>query len=116
MIKKTPSGSCPVEEGEECAVPSRRNKIYFDYGVNVPTVIAFLMMLGAGIGWLLKVENRQTKAEGQIVAEAEIRAAADKGIVDHAAAVESVAMRDRVEMREDIKEIKALATTLVKRR
>lgn len=116
MIKKTPSGSCPVEDGENCAMPDRRNKIYFDYGVNVPTVIAFVMMLGAGIGWLLRVENRQTNAEGQIKQEAAVRAAADKGIIDHAQALEQVAVRDRLEMREDIKEIKALATTLVKRR
>lgn len=116
MIKKTPSGSCAVQDGEECAMPDRRNKIYFDYGVNVPTIIAFVMMLGAGVGWLLRVENRQTSTESQIKAEVEIRAAADKGIIDHSQAIEQVAIRDRMEMREDIKEIKALATTLVKRR
>lgn len=113
---KTPSGRCAVEEGDECEMPNRRKKIYFDYGVNVPTVVAIIMMLAGGVAYLMKQNDRITVNEGEIKTEKLVRETADKGIVEHNQAVEQVAIRDRMEMRDDIKEVKALATILVKRR
>lgn len=94
----------------------RRNKIYFDYGVNVPTVIAFVAMLGAFSGWLLRQEGRLTSNEGDIKSVKLLFETADKGIIEHARAVEQIAIRDRMEMREDLKEIKAQLNKLVARR
>ena len=73
---------------------------------NLPSLIAILGLLGVWFGsfmsYVVTNDRRATKIEGEI----EMLHTIDKGIVDHAQAVEQVAMRDRGEMRDDIKEIK----------
>jgi hypothetical protein len=93
---------CPVESGEECVMPDRR-KWSAEFTINVPSVIA---IIGLGVtltGVLILNDRRQTVNEGEI----KLLKVTDKSIIDHAQAVEQVAIRDRAEMRDDIKEIKA---------
>ena len=90
---------CPVEVGEECVMPSQRR---WDW--NIPSLIGIVSLLVVLMGSLVANDRRQTRAEGDV----EILKLTDKGITDHAAAVEQVGIRDRAEMREDIKEIKRL--------
>jgi len=113
MIIKTPSGQTDAFPDEKSRETERPGKIYFDYGINVPTIIAFIVMLGAGVGWLLNLEHRQTASELNIKNEAEIRTITDKGIIDHASAMEQVSTQQRLEMRDDLKEIKQI---LIKQR
>lgn len=83
-------------------MPERR-KWSAEFTVNVPSIIA---VIGLGItltGALILNDRRQTVNEEKI----NLLAVVDKGIQDHASAVEQVAVRDRAEMRDDIKEIKA---------
>jgi len=105
------SGPCVVQEGGECVMPQRRKKLYADWGVNIPTVIAFVMMLGSLIGYVVNNEKRMTEnKEGQ-----EVLKLADKGITERLAFSNEMAIRDRSEMREDIKEMKVMMIELVKR-
>lgn len=100
--QRTPSGPCPVEVGEECAMPGKRK---WDW--NLPSLIAILGLLGVWFGsfmsYIVLNDRRATKTEGEV----EVLKTVDKGIIDHASAVEQTAMRDRMEMREDIREIKS---------
>jgi len=105
------SGSCPSLDGGECMDPERRKKIYTDWGINIPTAIAFVMMLGSLIGYIVTNERRMTEnKESQ-----EVLKTVDKGIIEHAAIMDQMAIRDRMEMRDDIKEVKSMVIELVKR-
>ena len=74
---------------------------------NIPSFIALISVLGVWFGsfmtYIIMNDRRATKTEGEI----EVLKTADKGIIEHAAAVEQVSIRDRSEIREDIKEIKS---------
>ena len=75
---------------------------------NLPSLIAIISMLGVWfgsfMGYIIMNDRRATKMEGEV----EMLKVVDKGIVDHASSVEQVAVRDRAEMRDDIKEIKQM--------
>jgi len=75
---------------------------------NLPSLIAIISMLGiwfgSFMGYIIMNDRRATKMEGEV----EMLKVVDKGIVDHASSVEQVAVRDRAEMRDDIKEIKQM--------
>jgi hypothetical protein len=86
-------------------MPDQRKKIYFDYGINVPTVLAFLVAVGSLVGWLLVQRDQITINTAEIKAVKTMQEVADKGITEHQSAIEQVSIRDRAEMREDIKEI-----------
>ena len=106
--------SCIVTEGGECVEPHRRKNVYMDWGINVPTILAFLTMISAGVGFLLVNERRMTEnAESRKLLES-----ADRNIIEHAKIVEETAVRDRQEMRSDIKDIKETVNNiaLVQRR
>ena len=94
---------CPVEVGEECVMPNRRGW-GFDRTVNIPSIISIIMVLLSGIGYIVANDRRQTETEGEV----KLLKASDKGIIDHASAVNEIAVRDRAEMRDDIKEIKQM--------
>jgi len=83
-------------------MPERR-KWSAEFTINVPSVLAIIGLTVTLTGALILNDRRQTVTEGQV----EVLKAVDKGIIDHAQAVEQVAVRDRSEMRDDIKEIKA---------
>ncbi len=76
----------------------------FDRSINIPSLVAILGLLGSLLGYVIMNDRRATKTEGDV----EMLKVVDKGIVDHAASVEQVAVRDRAEMRDDIKEIKQM--------
>ena len=83
-------------------MPDRR-KWSAEFTINVPSILA---VIGLGVtltGALILNDRRQTVNEGEV----KLLKTVDKGIIDHAQAVEQVAVRDRQEMRDDIKEIKA---------
>lgn len=83
-------------------MPDRR-KWSTEFSINVPSVLAIIGLAITLTGALILNDRRQTVTEGQV----EVLKAADKGIIDHTQAVEQVAVRDRAEMRDDIKEIKS---------
>lgn len=83
-------------------MPDRR-KWSAEFTINVPSVLAIIGLAVTLTGALILNDRRQTVTEGKV----EVLKVVDKGIIDHAQAVEQVAVRDRVEMRDDIKEIKA---------
>ena len=84
-------------------MPNRRGW-GFDRTINIPTLISIIMMLLSGVGYIVANDRRQTETEGEV----KLLKLSDKGIIDHAQAVEQVAVRDRQEMRDDIKEIKQM--------
>ena len=103
-IRRFENLDCPVEAGEECVVPSQRR---WDW--NIPSLIGILSLLLSFMGYVVNNDRRQTKTEGDV----EVLRLSDKGIIEHAQAVEQIAVRDRAEMRDDIKEIKQM---LIKQR
>ena len=76
---------------------------------NIPSLIGIVSLLVALMGYIVANDRRQTKTEGDV----EVLKTVDKATMDHAQAVEQVAVRDRAEMRDDIKEIKKM---LIKQR
>ncbi len=86
-------------------MPDQRKKIYFDYGINVPTVLAFVVAVGSFVAWLMAQGDKITVNTAAIKAESSIREVVDKGITDRQTAAEQIAARDRIEMRDDIKKI-----------
>ena len=84
-------------------MPNRR-KWSTEYTINMPSLIT-IISVGIGLtGALILNDRRQTMAEGDI----KVLQVTDKAIIDHATAVEQTGIRDRSEMRDDIKEIKRL--------
>lgn len=71
---------------------------------NIPSLIGIVSLLIALMGYIVANDRRQTKTEGEV----EVLKTVDKGMMDHAQAVEQVAVRDRAEIRDDIKEIKQI--------
>jgi hypothetical protein len=71
---------------------------------NIPSLIGILGLMLSLMGYVIANDRRQTKTEGDV----EILRTVDKGMIDHTQAVEQVAVRDRAEMRDDIKEIKQI--------
>lgn len=57
---------CPVETGGECTVPDRRKKLHFDWGVNIPTVIAVITMLTGAVAYIIRQDQRQTRTETRV--------------------------------------------------
>ena len=83
-------------------MPDRR-KWSAEFTINVPSVLAIIGLAITLTGALILNDRRQTVTEGEV----KVLKEADKSIIDHAQAVEQVVVRDRAEMRDDIKEIKA---------
>lgn len=79
-----------------------------DYTINMPSILAMAGLAITLAGALILNDRRQTVNEGEV----KILKVVDKGIIDHASAVEQVAVRDRAEMRDDIKEIKAIVNKI----
>lgn len=79
-----------------------------DYSINMPSIIAMAGLAITLAGALILNDRRQTVNEGEV----KTLKVVDKGIIDHASAVEQVAIRDRAEMRDDIKEIKAIVNKI----
>ena len=71
---------------------------------NIPSLIGIVSLLVALMGYIVANDRRQTKTEGDV----EVLKTVDKATMDHAQAVEQVAVRDRAEMRDDIREIKQI--------
>lgn len=94
---------CPVEVGEPCVMPRVRK-----WEWSLPSLLSVLALLGLWFGSLITYvvinDRRATKTDGEV----EVLKLADKGITEHATYTEQAAIRDRAEMREDIKEIKRL--------
>lgn len=82
-------------------MPDRR-RWSTEYTLNLPSLIAILGLAITLAGGLIANDRRQTTTEGEVKVLKEV----DRGIIDHAAAVNEVAVRDRAEMRADVKEIK----------
>ena len=76
--------------------------------INIPTIMAIATLAATLIGALVMSDRRQTMSEGEI----KLLHLTDKGIIDHAAAVNELAVRDRAEMRDDIKEIKTTVNSI----
>lgn len=93
-------------------MPDQRKKLYFNWAVNWPTIIAFITLLGGFGGYMLRTEREITENRK----DKEILATVDKGIIDHAAIMEQLAIRDRAEMRDDIKETKEMVKQLYAQR
>lgn len=74
-----------------------------EWTINVPSIAAIFGMIAIIVGGLLAFDRRQSAAEEQIKMQQVI----SNGIKEHIAASEEVAIRDRAELREDVKEIKA---------
>jgi hypothetical protein len=83
-------------------MPDRR-KWSAEFTINVPSILAIIGLAFTLTGALILNDRRQTINEGEV----KVLKTVDKGIIDHAQAVEQVAIRDRQEMRDDIKEIKS---------
>lgn len=83
-------------------MPDRR-RWSAEYTINLPSLVAILALAMTLTGALIMNDRRQTTTEGEV----KVLKEADRGIIDHAAAVNEIAIRDRSEMRDDIKEIKA---------
>jgi len=83
-------------------MPERR-KWSAEFTINIPSILAIIGLAFTLTGALILNDRRQTVNEGEV----KLLKLSDKGIIDHAQAVEQVAVRDRAEMRDDIKEIKA---------
>ena len=83
-------------------MPDRR-KWSAEFTINVPSILAIIGLAFTLTGAIVLNDRRQTVTEGEV----KLLKLSDKGIIDHAAAVEQVAVRDRAEMRDDIKEIKS---------
>ena len=83
--------------------------------INLPSMLAIIGLALTLTGALILNDRRQTVTEGDV----KLLQLSDKGITDHAAAVNEIAVRDRSEMRDDIKEIKQtvnqIATTQKRR-
>jgi hypothetical protein len=71
---------------------------------NIPSLVGILSLLMALMGYIVTNDRRQTKTEGDV----ELVKTTVKGVQDHAAAMEQMGIRDRAEMRDDIKEIKQI--------
>ena len=82
-------------------MPDRR-KWSAEYTINMPSVLAILGLSLTLAGALVLNDRRQTVSEEQI----KLQTVVSRGITDHAATMEQLAARDRIEMRDDIKEIK----------
>ena len=76
--------------------------------INLPSMLAVIGLAITLTGALILNDRRQTVAEEQI----KLQAVVSKGIADHAAAVEQLAIRDRAEMRDDLKEIKETVNSI----
>lgn len=116
-IRKAPldSQENDIETDDERELRHRRKRIYFDYGVNLPSLVALVVAIGSLIGWLIQQNDRIVANTKEIQLVKQIQELSDKGIIDHSSAVEQTAVRDRAEMRTDIAEIKGDMKTLLKR-
>jgi len=86
-----------------------------EWTVNISSVAAIFGMMVVVVSGLLVFDRRQTATEEQI----KLQAVVSQGIKEHAAATEEIAVRDRSEMRDevkaqgqDIKEIKSIVASI----
>jgi hypothetical protein len=112
MAAKTPSGNCAVEVGLPCVVPDERKKFTSDWALNWPTIISFFALVGVFGGYALNNQKEMTENKK----DKEILATVDKGIMEHQAIMDQLAIRDRAEMRADIKETKEMVKQLYERK
>ena len=51
----------------EDSIEMDRRKWHFDKSINVPTVVAIVMMIAAGLGYVMHQDRRQTISEEKII-------------------------------------------------
>jgi len=83
-------------------MPDRR-KWSAEFTINVPSILAIIGLAFTLTGALILNDRRQTVTEGDV----KVQKVISQGIFERAAAANEVAVRDRAETRDDIKEIKA---------